>query len=147
MTTLQFLASEKGQLKLLVDGYLFFKERQTSKTYWKCEMYQKHKCHVRIITVGDAIESMKGEHTHKADYPRVEAMKTQDAIRKRAKSIEEAPQEIISKTCDGISSDAAEHIPKVGSIRRTIRNVRKRVLTSFAEQDTESSESDKVDSK
>ena len=121
---LQFITSEKGKQKLLVDGHLFFKEKQAAKTYWKCEMYQKHRCRVRVTKVGDDIEVVKGVHNHIGDAAHVEASKMHDVVRDRAINSQEAPQYIISDASVGLTQAVAGHIAKTDSIKRTIRNIR-----------------------
>ena len=129
---LQFITSEKGKQKLLVDGHLFFKEKQAAKTYWKCEMYQKHRCRVRVTTVGDVIEVVKGVHNHIGDAAHVEASKMHDVVGDRAINSQEAPQYIISNASVGLTQAVAGHIAKTDSIKRTIRNIRIRKLAAPA---------------
>jgi hypothetical protein len=64
---LEFLVSEKGRRKLLVDGHVYVKDKAVNtKIYWKCDKFALMKCHARVHTEGDRILKHIGEHNHAA---------------------------------------------------------------------------------
>jgi len=64
---LEFIFSEKGNRKLLFDGYVYVKDRLVSKTYWKCENFASCKCHARVHTEADSVVKHIGDHNHAPD--------------------------------------------------------------------------------
>jgi len=72
---LEFIFSEKGDRKLLLDGYVYVKDRViVSKTYWKCENFASCKCCARVQTQADSVVKHVGDHNHALDVTSMEAM-------------------------------------------------------------------------
>lgn len=122
---LEFITSEKGKRKLCVNGYLYYQDKKANtKIYWKCDKYYKLKCGARITTQEEIILLNSGTHNHIANAAEIEGMKMMNNIRDHAKRTQDAPHFIVSTASVGVSQAAAAILPKVSSIKRTIRNVR-----------------------
>lgn len=120
----EFVMSEKGKRKLLLDGHFFFKEKESvDQILWKCENYQKTKCKVRVKTVNDVV-TVRGEHNHVGDAAGVEAAKIYEAIKTTAKTTTNAPQAIITDATIQCSQAAAPKLPTIDVMKRTIRHIR-----------------------
>ncbi len=67
--------SSKGEIKLVIDGYVFNKNRvKTTGIYWQCEEFRKKGCKGRAVMtmVGNRyrIEN-SSEHSHNTDPTRM----------------------------------------------------------------------------
>lgn len=130
---LQFVMSGKGKRKLLSSGHLFHKERQTDeKISWRCEQFQKLKCPARVTTVGDEIVKVGKDHNHVGDAAQVEAAKIYDSIRTSAKTTNDTPQNIISEVTLGCSQAAAPKLPRIDTMKRSIRRIRQQQMSGPA---------------
>lgn len=68
---LRFVRGSKGNLKMLLGGYAYFKNNcNTDRTYWLCSRNRKIKCGARIITRASTSEVMlKNQmHNHEPEY-------------------------------------------------------------------------------
>ena len=60
----EFIQSEKGKDMLLLDGFIYVKDKQAKpKIYWKCKRFAG-KCNGRVITIDGRITSTSGKHNH-----------------------------------------------------------------------------------
>ena len=122
---LKFVSSEKGRPKLLLDGYLYYKDKQVQeRVYWKCERFRNIKCGARVVTECDSVLSMRSEHNHIGDAAHVEAEKVMTVIRDAARNTRDTPTYIVSSASIGASQGAVAKLPSVSNMKRTIRNVR-----------------------
>lgn len=122
---LQFVTSEKGKKKLLVNGYLFYKDKVADpKTYWKCENFQTTKCKARITTLDETIAAGNTEHNHAADAAKVECDKILNTVKDIARTTRDAPHVILSNVSVGVGVAVAGRLPCMASIKKTIRQVR-----------------------
>ncbi|KAJ8866610.1 hypothetical protein PR048_032470 [Dryococelus australis] len=59
--------SKKGNLQLVVDGFIFHSEKRRGlRQYWQCIYSQKTKCRARVITSGQGLELRHDLHNHEA---------------------------------------------------------------------------------
>nr|CAI5821208.1 unnamed protein product [Callosobruchus analis] len=120
----EFVLSEKGKKKLLLDGYLYNKDKGDEKVFWRCDYYYKIKCNARVTTLGNSVLKKNGSHNHTADAREVEKTKFYNKMRKDAINTQEAPHHVISTASSELSQATAAYLPKVSSLKRTIRNIR-----------------------
>ncbi|KAK9747447.1 FLYWCH zinc finger domain [Popillia japonica] len=119
--------------KWLSSGLLFYKKRQTDeKISWRCEHFQKFKCSARVTTVGDKIVKVGKDHNHVGDAAQVEAAKIYDSIRTSAKTTNDTPQNIISEVTLGCSQAAAPKLPRIDTMKRSIRRIRQQQMSGPA---------------
>nr|CAD7458958.1 unnamed protein product [Timema tahoe] len=123
---LKFVMSEKGRRKLLLDGHLYYKEKQVEeRVYWKCERFQSVKCGARVITESDIIIlSKRNEHNHLGDAAHVAAENLMVNIRDTAKNTRDTPTCIMASVSSGASQSVVAKLPGVPNMKRTIRNIR-----------------------
>lgn len=68
---LQFVRGPKGNPKLLIGGYAYFKNNcKQDRTYWLCARNRYHKCKARVITNDrNKLVVLKNQlHNHGAEY-------------------------------------------------------------------------------
>lgn len=124
----KFVQSEKGKPMLLVDGYLFVKDKELkNKKYWKCQNYKKY-CKCRARTDGDEVISVSGEHNHAGNPVNVEVRRFMEKIKNDSKETRDSPQYVILNAASDISNLTVPALPPLSSIKRTIRRVRQREI-------------------
>lgn len=67
---LYFLPGTKGNMKIMYNGYAYFKNNaRNDKTYWLCARNRKCKCRARLITLDQTYELVVKyqQHNHEAD--------------------------------------------------------------------------------
>lgn len=68
---LSFIRSQRGAPLLVRDGFIYRCERNlSSRTYWLCTGYKRHKCNGRIICQGNEIVK-SSYHIHAPDWARI----------------------------------------------------------------------------
>ena len=72
---LEYQSSQKGKPMLVLDGFLFVKEKGVigDKVSWKCSNYFNMRCAARVQTNRDEVVRRVHEHNHAADIAKVEA--------------------------------------------------------------------------
>ena len=100
----------RGAIKIAYEGYVYTKLRALANGYisYECDQRDKRKgsafqCRAKIKVKDDEVVRNDVEHTHASDVSRVHAMKTAEAIRKRAIDTQETPQTIISNAVTNVS--------------------------------------------
>ena len=79
----KILKTEKGKDSILLNGYIFYKNGESSNTttYWRCSNYYTTKCCARIIVDNKMILKQSSEHNHAANAAKVEANKKIENLR------------------------------------------------------------------
>ena len=112
----EFIQSEKGRAMLLLDGFLYVKDKQVrSKVYWKCQ-HSAEKCKGRTITVDGSISSTSGEHNHSGNSTYVEVRKFLDKVKTDARTTRDSPHFIMSNASAELSGCVAAALPQTSSI-------------------------------
>jgi len=81
----EFCLSSRGQRKLLFNGYVYEKMRETTTTtHWQCER-RSQRCKGRVCTALGAERgaevTVNNEHCHEADMARVDKLKAIDRLK------------------------------------------------------------------
>ena len=127
---LEYLESEKGRKKLVEKGHTFYKNAENDeRVYWKCDKYHKTKCRARIITSNDQIVKSSTDHNHVLDAAETAAKEIVTKIRHLAKTTQDASQTVLSSVLEDCGQAVAPRLPKVQSMKRTIRTVRQQTLS------------------
>ena len=130
---LEYLESEKGRKKLVENGHTFYKNGENDeRVYWKCDKYHKTKCRARIITSNDQIVKSSTDHNHVLDVAETAAKEIVTKVRHLAKTTQDASQIVLSTVLEDCDQAVAPRLPKVQSMKRTIRNIRQQTLTGPA---------------
>ncbi|KAK9738131.1 hypothetical protein QE152_g10123 [Popillia japonica] len=111
----------KNDLRKMMKG-LAIGIRQNS-TKHKSNTMKKFNCQGRVTTVGDEIVKVGNDHNHVGDAAQVEAAKIYDSIRTSAKTTNDTSQNIISEVTLGCSQAAAPKLPRIDTMKRSIRRI------------------------
>ena len=128
----EYVLSEKGKPMLKIDCFLFVKDKQVdTKIYWKCNKFASY-CKSRAITNDGEVIKEPREHNHSGDAVNVEVRSFMKRVKNDAKETRDSPQYIISTAASQLSESAAQALPAISSIKRTIHNVRQKERTGLA---------------
>ena len=128
-----FTTSSKGKPILVVDGYEFYKKREGSTTTtWNCSQYQKLKCRATVISIGDEVVEIRGEHVHENDLGKPEARKVIADIKSKSELL--TPSVAVSSAVLPVTNDYATQLslPSRGSLLQMSR--RKRRVNDLVEE-------------
>ncbi|KAL5239154.1 hypothetical protein ACI65C_006564 [Semiaphis heraclei] len=103
---MEFIKSEKGNNKLIYNGYMntFEKFGTEEKSIWKCDQYKKMKCKGRIHPLNNEILK-EIQHNHVKDCGNIEAAKAVNLIKNMAtQNVDLITRAVIcsASTSDGI---------------------------------------------
>jgi hypothetical protein len=122
---MNYVISKQGKPRLIYQGYLFFKEKETVvKVIWRCTEYRKQKCKARLHSTGTETISEIGEHNHAADAVYIEKEMAICQIREQAVNTNETAQKIVSDVSVNMTADVAAMMPQQRSIKRCVRRYR-----------------------
>lgn len=124
---MEFTSTEKGQRKLIRDGYMynFQKNLANDVTSWECVLRRKGECKskVKLSPTGEFIEQFN-EHTHPPSQTACEVAKVKANIKRKAVTTQEPTQDILADTLQNVSEGAAVNLPSMATLRRNVRYYR-----------------------
>lgn len=121
---LVYTESEKGKKMLLVEGFVYYRDKvNNEKTYWKCKSSSNF-CNSRVQTVNDEILKTVGAHNHSADAAQINASKIVNEMKNRSKNSFDTPHQIVSSSACNIPVEVGPKLPSVSSIKKTLRRSR-----------------------
>ena len=125
---LRFTRTSRGQERLIYDGYMYTKHRnQRNGIVWRCDF--RSECSVCITVSNDRQTVIKEppEHSnHAPDWGRLQAREHIEELKEAASTSREPIASIMQKNVERVSSEASMKMPKKETIKRTLRNVRKK---------------------
>jgi FLYWCH zinc finger domain len=136
MEKLQIILTEKGHYMISFHGFMFWYERDgIRKKIWRCREYQTLKCKARLHTV-DSISNpevikTKGSHNHEPNPVKNKVKHALSQIRTKASVITSPPSQIIADNVSNLALAVKGALPRLDSIKRTIRNIRIATLGHF----------------
>ena len=117
------ITSSRGGKKLNEGGLLFGKQRIWGDvTHWQCE--RKGACKARLHTQGMLIVKRTNEHLHGPDIAAVSCVETKSGIKRKAHQTQDSTHHIIGENLALVTQSAAIKLPKIDSLKRTIRSQR-----------------------
>lgn len=123
------VTSNKGAVKLVVDGYCYRKEKvKNSIYYWKCE--NNLICKSRISTkIEDQKHKIlnynKKEHTHEPLAHKIEVYKTNAEVKNMAKTTHHPPSQIVNQSIRLCPETCRAYLPKATAQKKKIARARK----------------------
>ncbi len=128
-STPEFILSNKGGRKLLLQGYAYVKKKELkSSTQWECELRRNRaQCKASVWTFEDNIlRHSSNEHTHAPDSNLLQSYRINSSIKEKASNTEceSSTQRLLSNALVEASDDCAVKMAKTSSIKRRIRRVR-----------------------
>nr|XP_054752514.1 uncharacterized protein LOC129258231 [Lytechinus pictus] len=124
---MEWTETERGGLKLLLDGFIYVKKKNLANGWesYECTLRRnRNACKARIKVFGADQFRDKTEHNHPPDHGKANAYKLKAAMKRRAVSTDESPQEILMATMHQATDEGAMSLPGLTNMRRTIRRQR-----------------------
>jgi FLYWCH zinc finger domain len=120
---LRFVPSQKGGRKLVLDGFLYQKEKDGSenKEIWRCEVQT---CKARVHSVGDRLVSQYGDHNHTVVHGKVLVETARGSMKHRGETTEEATRSIVHNELLAVPVTFAHLLPKKSSLSRDVQRHR-----------------------
>lgn len=122
---MEFVRSQKGNRKIIKDGYIyvFKKELANYVRSFECQLRRAGQCRVSIkVNPNDEVIEQLHEHTHPPSNVKCEVQRVKSSIKERAESTNDSTQQIMVGELQGISEAAAVNLPNVEHMRRTVRS-------------------------
>ena len=123
---MEWVESKRGKRKLSYEGYLYTQQKLLADGVisYECERRRNQSCRARVKVLDGEIVGRVHDHTHAPDGRRVDVARIQVGIQRKAKDMQETPQQIITSEVSSISESAAALLPTVRTMRRVIRRHR-----------------------
>ncbi|XP_043267660.1 uncharacterized protein [Venturia canescens] len=124
--SLEFVKSEKGQIRLLLNGFLYHKDSyymNTDSTYWRCIHQREKHCTGRVITSQDKIVKIV-DHNHSAEASFIVKEKVVENLKHSALNTTLSSHKLISNVAADMSDSVIALMPSTSSLKRTLRNIR-----------------------
>ena len=115
---LEFVTSQKGTRKLIVQGYFFTKHSVNGdgKSLWRCE---KRTCTARVHTKDDEIVHEVATHNHTVTHGQVEVERARAGMKRRGETTEETTRSIVQNELMNVPVSAAQLLPKRSVFKTT----------------------------
>ena len=126
---MEFIDLANGKQKILFEGYIYVKQKNLAagRISWECEKRRNAiSCRAKLKTYNDILEGRTNAHTC-TDLPnpaRGEILKARNAMRVQAENSIDTSNNIIGTHVQQLSEAARVQLPRMETVRRTIRRVR-----------------------
>ncbi|CAF3051823.1 unnamed protein product [Rotaria socialis] len=137
LTPIVFTTTSKSRPLMILDGYLYTRDRRTdTKTYWHCENQKSLNCHYRLHTCNSTstethILILKQTGTHltscNRDLIKITLRKFRKDVLDRTKSTQETTNAVLSQCSSKLPDPARIKLPPLDHIKRTMQKQRKRI--------------------
>ena len=125
---MEFTTTERGQRKLLRNGYMYVHRRNLSEgsSMWECIYWRKgYHCNTKVkLSPLDEFLDETHEHTHAPSQTECQVTKVKAGIKRRAEETEETTQQIQGTELRNISDGVAANLPSLETLRRNVRHSR-----------------------
>jgi hypothetical protein len=120
---LQFVSSQKGTIKLVVDNFFFTRKDfgAAGSIIWRCA---DRKCYAKVTTRANEIVDRRGEHSHAIPSNGVLLHEIREEMRVLGSQSEEKPQSIVTRCLSMLPVDVASCLPSCANLMRAIRKRR-----------------------
>ena len=126
--------SKKECYKLVEGGFIYGKQRVIGDvTHWQCE--KRESCKARIHTKGTLIIKRTNEHLHDADMTHVRNLEVKVGIKRRARESNDPVHHIVGDELEDAATETVIKLPKIDSLKRTIRRERQIIHAVPAQPD------------
>lgn len=122
--------SNKGRNKLIVDGYLFCKDKNRGDTfYWCCDKRKSFICSGYATTTlvnGEHQLKTTREHNHAPVATQQDVTRARSLIKKRAAESRDTPAQIIQREANNVPGPSRSALPSDHAIKQAIQRTRSR---------------------
>ena len=121
---MEFTTTERGQRKLLRNGYMYVHRRNLSEgsSVWECIYRRKgYQCNAKVkLSPLDKFLDEIHEHTRAPSQTECQVTKVKSGIKRRAEETEETTQQILGTELRNISDGVAANLPSLETLRRNV---------------------------
>ena len=122
---MEFITSSKGRRKLVIEGYLYCKNKSLTNgsSCWECkERRRKNGCNARV-TLDENEEIIKGpsDYKHPPKLENIAVGKIRSNMKRMANETTSSPNITIGDQLQGASGETMAKLPKLDTLRRCIR--------------------------
>ena len=122
---LQFTTTQRGGKCLIENLFTYTRHRVKGDIdQWQC--IRRGICNARIHTRGMKVVSRINEHSHERNQHIFCCSKIKATIRDKASETRETTNDILTSSLKESEAESANHLPKLDSLKQTIRRARKR---------------------
>ena len=135
LSELEFTTTERGAQCLLENGFSYTKHRiRGNIVQWQC--VQRGVCNARIHTQNQIVVNRINGHNHENNPSVFHCLKVKTTIKRRAYDTQDGTHNILTSSLKDIREYSAIYLPKLDSLKQTIRRARKRALNVPPEPET-----------
>ena len=126
---LEFVHFPNGRRKLIVDNYIFVKQKELNNgaIAWECtERRNAKSCRARVKTLDGVLVGRSNVHTCSVlpNPSKVYVLRARAAMLAQAGRSDDRTQAIIGANIDQLSDDTKAQLPSIDAMRRGIQRVR-----------------------
>ena len=127
LSELRFTTTERGGQCLMEMGFSYTSHRiRGNIVQWQC--VQTSVCSARIHTQNQIVIKRIHEHNHESNSSIFHCSKVKTVINRRAFDTQDSTHNILTSSLRDVSEQSAVCLPKLDSLKQTIRRARKRAL-------------------
>ena len=127
---MEFLTSSKGKQQLVLDGYLYSKQKNLAGGIisWECvKRRNERSCAAKIKTLNEQVVGRINVHRCVIEPERLETRRVRANMREDAQNTRERPRNIIMDEVYGQNGDVLATLPSQSTMARTIRRQRQKI--------------------
>ena len=124
--TIELIKSTRGKNKATLEGFAYtLTKSSVDVQQWVCE--KRGVCKSRLHTKNNdvimpkSLEEIHSSHTHGSDPARIGMIRGYNYVKERSFNSEESTRAILSNGIEQMSSSSIAQLPKLTSVKRTIR--------------------------
>ena len=120
----------------LMEGNFVYTRHRTihNKVHWQC--IQRVICKARIHTCGNEIVARVNEHTHEANSDAFHCSKLKAGMKRSASLTQVETHTILTNSISELDQGSAVKLPKLNSLKQSVRRARKRAANVPPEQNS-----------
>ena len=124
--TIELIKSTRGKNKATLEGFAYTLTKSTVYVQqWVCEKrgVSKSRLHTKNndVIMPKSLEEILSSHTHGSDPARIGMIRGYNYLKERSFNSEESTRAILSNGIEQMSSSSIAQLPKLPSVKRTIR--------------------------
>ena len=122
---MEFTTTERGARMLIRNGfrYVFQKELSNNLQSWECVLRHKGQCKAKLkLHMKGEFARKINEQTHPPSQDQIEVTKIKASIKRRSQATHDTPQQILGAALQNISETAADNLPQINNLKRTIHS-------------------------
>ena len=124
---LEFTTTERGGKSLIEKGYSYTRHRSKGDILqWQC--VQRSVCNARLHTKGQIVVRRINEHNHEINPFVFHCSRVKAGMKRKASTTQEGTHSILTSSLIDLTEDSATHLPKLASLKQTIRRARNKSI-------------------